>query len=114
MTRQSEAGPEDRYDVHVDALMRAPEGSEQIVVMTNFSRRGCRFLALRKLGLGATIAIHAGRGEWIAARVRWRIGMTHGASFDQAIASPLFDHIRLFVSERPALVAERETAGELA
>jgi hypothetical protein len=97
-----------RYNVQVDASMLGPEGSRQEVRLTNLSHSGCRFTAPRKLGLGAQITIAAGRAGLIAARVKWRVGTAHGVRFEQPISDAMLDHIRLFLSEQPALVAERD------
>ncbi len=43
----------------------------------------------------------------IIGRVVWRLGKIHGIRFDRPLPRPLFDHIRLFRSKPPALVAER-------
>lgn len=109
-----ENGPEprhgDRYDVQLDASMQSAEGSRQEVMVTNLSNTGCRFDAKRKLGLGAAIAIQAGRTEPVWARIRWRVGDAHGASFDEPLPDAVLDHLRMFLSETPALIAERTTA----
>lgn len=101
---------EDRYNVQVGVDLHNGVGSARSVTVTNLSRSGCRFVADRQLRFGARIAIAIGRAGVLNARVVWRIGKTHGVRFDRPLPQPVFDHIRLFLSKQPALVAERQVS----
>ena len=99
---------EDRYDIQVVASLRSGTGTARSISLTNLSRNGCRFVADRTMRFGMRITITAGRSEPLTARILWRFGRMHGVRFDKALPEEIFDHIRLFLSERPALVAERQ------
>ncbi len=99
---------EDRYDVQVVADLSSQAGAARPISVTNLSRNGCRFVADRGIRFGTRITIAAGRAGTLTARVRWRFGRTHGVRFDQPLPEAVFDHIRLFLSEQPGLVAERQ------
>ena len=101
---------EDRYDVQVAARVTNGGTAEQTVRVTNLSSSGCRFTAHSKLRLGPLISIRAGRTALLKARVEWRDGDTYGVRFEEPVPPALLDHIRLFLSERPALVADRQAA----
>lgn len=101
---------EDRYDVQVAASVTNGGASEQTVKVTNLSSSGCRFTAYGKLRLGPLISIRAGRSALLKARVKWRDGDTYGVRFEEPVPSAMLDHIRLFLSDRPALVADRQEA----
>ena len=103
---------EDRYDVAVAASFRSGPGASRPVRVVNLSSRGCRFVDRDgRLGVGTAVTLKFGRAETLDARVKWRVGKTHGIRFDQALEPMVLDHIRLFLSEEPALVAEREPLG---
>lgn len=104
----SELRHEDRYDVQVSASMHSETGGDEPVRVTNLSNRGCRFTSTRKMPRGAAISIKAGRAKPLQASVQWRVDHTHGVRFDEPIADALLDHIRLFLSEQPALIADRQ------
>ncbi len=97
---------EDRYDVQVVAGLSSEIEAPRPISLTNVSRNGCRFVGDRGLRFGTRITIVAGRSGQFTARVRWRFGRTHGVRFDEPLPEPVFDHIRLFLSQHPALVAE--------
>ncbi len=98
-----------RYAIAVDADARIGKVVEQAVHVTNLSASGCRFVSpFRRLVMGTPITLTFGRSGVIAAKVRWRIGETHGVRFLQPLQPAMLDHIRLFLSEKPAFVAERD------
>ena len=101
---------DDRYSVQVNADPRGGASAAREINVTNLSRSGCRFVADRYLQFGARIAIAAGRSGVLHARVVWRLGKAHGVRFEKPLPQPVFDHLRLFLSEHPALVAERQAA----
>ena len=97
---------EPRYNVAVAATY-SNGGQQQAVRVTNVSARGCRFVSAdRRLGPGAFLTMLFGRVGVLDAKVRWRVGKTHGVRFDQELHPAALDHIRLFLSEQPALTAE--------
>lgn len=100
---------EPRYNIAVEADARVGDIVRQAVNVTNVSATGCRFVApLRRLAMGTPVTLTIGRASVIDARVRWRIGDTHGLRFAHPLQPAMLDHIRLFLSERPAYVAERD------
>lgn len=97
-----------RYNVAVDASVRHGTAGHRWVKVTNLSATGCRFVSpARRLGMGASVTLSFGRAGLVEAKVRWRLGDTHGLRFDRPIQRAVLDHIRLYLSEEPALVAER-------
>jgi hypothetical protein len=101
---------EDRYDVQLAAALHDGTGSADAVRITNLSSHGCRFTMPRATRLGKLITIAVGRVGRLDAQVRWRVGRTYGVRFDDRIPEVWLDHMRLFLSEAPALVAERAPA----
>jgi hypothetical protein len=102
---------EDRYDVAVAASFHSGPGAARPVRVVNLSARGCRFVARdSRHGVGTAVTLKFGRVEALNGRVKWRIGGTHGIRFEQPLQPAELDHIRLFLSEQPALAAEREPA----
>jgi PilZ domain-containing protein len=100
---------EDRYNVAVAASFRHGAGTSRAVRVPPLSARGCRFISADGgLGKGTFITLSFGRAGTLDARVKWRVGDAHGVRFDAPLEPALLDHIRLFLSEQPALVAERE------
>jgi len=99
---------EDRYDVHLEADLRGNPGEASPVRITNLSSRGCRFASARKSPLGSLITIAVGRIGHLEAEVKWRAGDTYGVRFDHPLPQVFLDHMRLFLSKEPALVAERQ------
>lgn len=100
---------EPRYNVSLDASFRNGAATRRPVRVTNLSATGCRFVSsARRLGMGTCITLAFGRAGFVDAKVRWRMGDTHGVRFERALRPAVLDHIRLFLSEEPALVAERE------
>ena len=96
-----------RYDVAVGAsYWNGPDG-RILVKVTNVSARGCRFASERRLETGSPIVMAFGNAATLDAKVRWRVGKTHGIRFAEPLHPAVLDHIRLFLSEDPALVAER-------
>ena len=107
MAREDRREP--RYNVAVDASYCHGAASSRAVKVTNLSATGCRFVSPgRRLGMGTFVTLSFGRAGLVEARVRWRLGDTHGVRFDRALQPVMVDHIRLFVSKEPALVAERD------
>ena len=98
---------EDRYRVQVRASLRNGECDAHDVVVTNLSADGCGFSASCKMAVGSVVSMAVGRIEALGARVQWREGDRHGLQFEQPLSHVVLDHIRLFLSKPPALVAER-------
>lgn len=100
---------EPRYRIAVDANFAQGSVDERSVKVINLSSTGCRFaspgLLLRR---GTLVNLTFGRAGTVGARVRWRVGEIHGVRFDIPLQPAVFDHIRLFLSEEPAVVAERD------
>ena len=101
---------EDRYDVQLAADLHSETGKAEPVRIVNLSSQGCRFTMPRKVRLGKLITIAVGRVGRLDAEVRWRVGRTYGVRFDDQIPDTWLDHMRLFLSEKPAYVAERVPA----
>ena len=100
---------EDRFNVAVAARFSNGSGTRRAVRVTNLSARGCRFASNdADLGKGALVTLSFGRAGIQDGMVKWRVDDTHGVRFDKALQPAVLDHIRLFLSEEPALVAERE------
>lgn len=99
---------DERYKVGLAARL-ANDANSRAVTVTNVSARGCRFnLAGLPLEAGAGLTMTFGRAGTLASRVQWRAGNAYGVRFDQPLHATTLDHIRLFLSEQPALVAERD------
>ena len=62
---------------------------------------------MRRLDKGALIVLAFGEAAVLDAKVRWRVGGAHGVRFETPLHPVVLDHIRLFLSKEPALVAER-------
>jgi hypothetical protein len=101
---------ESRYHVQVAADLQVGDDTFEPVRITNLSRSGCRFTVRRDSALARLITIVVGRVGHLDAEVKWRSGKTYGVRFDAALPQVVLDHMRLFLSEQPALVAEREAA----
>ena len=99
-----------RYEVTVDASFRNAKVNRSSVRVTNLSARGCRFSSVRRLEKGSLIVLTFGAAATLEANVRWRFGGSHGVRFVKPLRPAVLDHIRLFLSEQPAFVAEREPA----
>lgn len=100
---------EPRYNIAVEARVLDGGSNQQPVSVTNLSADGCRFVSLdRRMRMGTLVNLAFGRVGTVDAKVRWRVGNTHGVSFARPLQPAVLDHIRLFLSEKPALVAERE------
>jgi len=100
---------DERYSVGVDASFSNGTRGACVVKVTNLSASGCRFASTGpRLRMGALLSMTFGRAGLLEAQVKWRVGNTHGVRFDQPLAPALLDHVRLFLSEEPALVAERD------
>jgi hypothetical protein len=106
MTQENRRDP--RYNVKVDANFGDEAGSGSAVRVTNVSARGCRFASVRRLERGSCIVLAFGAAAVLDAKVRWRVGGAHGVRFEAPLHPVVLDHIRLFLSKEPALVAERE------
>ena len=103
-----ESRREDRYNVAVAASFENGTGASNPVRVTNISATGCRFSAPGKLPMGSLITMSFGRLGLLHTKVKWRVGTGHGVRFDTPLQPAALDHIRLFLSEEPAFVAERE------
>lgn len=108
MQREIQRDP--RYDVTVDASFRNATVVRSPVRVKNLSASGCRFSSQRRLDPGSLIVLTFGEAATLEATVRWRFGGAHGVRFAAALEPNVLDHIRMFLSEQPALVAEREPA----
>lgn len=105
----SESRREPRYNIAVEASVRDGTDNQQAVNVTNLSAAGCRFASPdRRLRMRTLVSLSFGRAGVVDAKVRWRVGDMHGVRFDRPLQPAVLDHIRLFLSEKPALVAERE------
>lgn len=105
MTQENRRDP--RYSVKVDASFGNEAVSGSAVRITNVSSRGCRFASMRRLQKGSRIVLAFGATAVLDAKVRWRVGGAHGVRFEAPLHPVVLDHIRLFLSKEPALVAER-------
>ena len=97
---------EDRYRVQVRASLNG-EGGAHDVVVTNLSSDGCGLSTGCEMQVGSAVSMAVGRIEPLDAHVQWREGERHGLRFKQPLSHVVLDHIRLFLSTPPALVAER-------
>lgn len=105
----SEVRREPRYNIAVEASVRDGSDSHQPVSVTNLSAAGCRFVSPDlRLRMRTLVSLSFGRAGVVDAKVRWRVGDVHGVRFDRPLQPAVLDHIRMFLSEKPALVAERE------
>ena len=106
---EAEKRREPRYTVRLEAQVRNGSGSARAVRVTNLSRQGCRFeLCEIRLGQGSFLTITVGPVGFLDAHVQWRDGDWHGIRFDQPLHPAVLDHLRLFLSQEPALVADLE------
>ena len=96
-----------RYNVTVDASFGNEVVAGSPIRVTNVSSRGCRFASMRRLDKGSLIVLAFGEAAVLDAKVRWRVGGAHGVRFAEPLHPLVLDHIRLFLSKEPALVAER-------
>jgi len=97
-----------RYGVDVEGTIRRAGGAEDRVTISNLSRDGCRLTAPgKRFAIGTVLEIAIGPIGIVSARVTRRAGASHGVSFHQPLPKAEFDHIRLFISKEPGLVAER-------
>lgn len=109
MTQENRRDP--RYSVTVDASFGDEAVAGSAVRVTNVSARGCRFSTVRRIEKGAHIVLAFGQAAVLDAKVRWRVGGAHGVRFEAPLHPVVLDHIRLFLSKEPALVAERVPLG---
>ena len=105
---EPESRRDPRYNVTVDASFRSKAVKRSPVRVTNVSAHGCRFSSMRRLESGSLVTMTFGEVYTLDATVRWRFGGSHGLRFEQPLHPIALDHIRLFLSEEPAFVAERE------
>ena len=99
---------DERYKVGLAARLSHDAATSRAVTVTNVSSRGCRFTwADAPLEPGTGLTMNFGRVGLLDAKVAWRTGRAYGVRFDQPLQPVMLDHIRLFLSEEPALVAER-------
>ena len=96
-----------RYNVAVGASYWNGGDGRTMVKVSNVSARGCRFASDRLLETGSPIVVSFGNAATVDAKVRWRVGKMHGVRFAEPLHPTVLDHIRLFLSEEPALYAER-------
>jgi hypothetical protein len=106
MKREGRRDP--RYNVTVNASFGSEAVTGSAVRVTNVSARGCRFASVRRIEKGSAIVLAFGDAAVLEAKVRWRVGGSHGVRFEAPLNPVVLDHIRLFLSKEPALVAERE------
>jgi hypothetical protein len=106
MEQQNRRDP--RYSVTVDASFGDKAVAGSAVRVTNVSARGCRFSTVRRIEKGARIVLAFGEAAVLDAKIRWRVGGSHGVRFDAPLHPVVLDHIRLFLSKEPAVIAERE------
>jgi hypothetical protein len=100
-----------RYGVEVAGVIRSGALPEDTVSIANLSIDGCRFSApRRRIAAGTLLTMTVGPVAVLQARVIWRVGPVHGVAFDQPLHPAVLDHIRLFLSEEPALIEERDAA----
>jgi hypothetical protein len=98
---------EDRYRVQVRASLWDAGSEPREIVVTNLSAEGCGFSTSCEMPVGSELSLAMGRIQALAARVQWRDGERHGLQFIEPLSHVIVDHIRLFLSSPPALVAER-------
>jgi hypothetical protein len=99
---------EARYFVDLAASFRNASGASRAIKVRNLSARGCRFATSRRMGVGDYLTITIGNLGFIDAQVKWRSGNVHGVRFAQPLHPAVLDHLRLFLSAMPALLAEGE------
>ena len=64
--------------------------------------------SLRRLGDGDYITLKIGPVGPLDAKIVWRDVDEHGIEFEGPLHPAVLDHLRLFLSENPALYAEGE------
>jgi hypothetical protein len=99
---------EDRYSVRFQADARAEDGSDEPVRITNLSSWGCRFTVARQAKLGKLVTLAVARIGQVDGQIKWTDGRTYGVHFDDQLPKVWLDHMRLFLSQPPAFVAERK------
>ena len=109
MTQENRRDP--RYSVTINASFGNEAVDGSAIRVTNLSARGCRFSSVRRLDKGSAIVLAFGEAAVLDAKVRWRVGGAHGVRFSVPLHPVVLDHIRLFLSKEPALVAERVPLG---
>ena len=103
---------EPRYAVVVTGSLRNASESPQPIQITNLSAGGCRLVYPRLMGEGNFFTLAIGPVGPLEARVVWRAEDTHGIQFSQPLHPDELDHLRLFLSEHPALYAEGDEPDE--
>ena len=106
MTEERRGEP--RYIVIVEGGLRNASGSAQPVEIFNLSASGCRFRSTRQLAEGDFLTLKVGPVGALDAKVVWREDDNHGVQFEQPLHPAVLDHVRLFLSENPALYVEGE------
>ena len=101
---------EPRYAVVISGNLRNASMRPQVVQVTNLSASGCRLVSPRRLGQGDYITLKIGPVGPLDAKVAWREADDHGIEFEAPLHPAVLDHMRLFLSENPALYAEGEAA----
>ncbi len=99
---------EPRYMVVVDGKLRNASGSSQPVEVSTLSATGCRLRSPRQLAEGDFFTLKIGPVGPLDAKVAWREGEIHGVQFEELLHPAVLDHMRLFLSENPALYVEGE------
>lgn len=99
---------EPRYAVVITGNLRNASLRPQVVQVTNLSASGCRLESERRLGQGDFITLKIGPIGPLDAKVAWRDADAHGIEFEGPLHAAVLDHMRLFLSENPALYAEGE------
>ncbi|KRA82942.1 PilZ domain-containing protein [Altererythrobacter sp. Root672] len=104
----------DRYSVQVSAKLKEELGKPHTVLVTNLSWSGCRLSSSHTFKVGTPVSLEVGRADPLEGRVKWRVGAMHGVRFARPLDPTLLDHIRLFLSAQPSVVAERVDGSEAA
>jgi hypothetical protein len=100
-----------RYGVELEGIIRSGLWGDDKVAISSLSIDGCRFAsARRRISAGTALTMALGPVGVIHASIAWRVGPIHGVRFDQALHPAVLDHIRLFLSNEPALIEEERPA----
>ena len=99
---------EPRYAVVVTGKLRNASGTSEAIQITNLSVGGCRLMSRKRMGEGDFLTLRIGPVGTLDAKVAWREDDLHGIQFEQPLHQAVLDHLRLFLSEHPALYAERD------
>ena len=86
---------EGRAPVAIAATFRKPGSTPYNVVVTDFSRTGCRVETLSKTHVGDRIWLTLPGFQAVEGVVRWRSSRGFGVQWEATIHTAVFDHIRL-------------------